>query len=933
MTDSVRGPASVVACTVVRRDHLPSARVLARSYLRHHPHHEFVVLVADGATPRDARSDHRVVGYDWLTVDPDEYLRMATCCSADELVAAATPLLVRRLLDDCEAVVVLAASIAVLAPFPEVATAATGSGLVLLPQVLAPPPADGRNPGDDRWTRAAGFDPGFLAVGRGGKAFLDFWNERALAEMLRPPAVVRSHEPTVQRSWLDEVPALFAHDVLRDPGFGLAYWNLHERELTESGDGTVSAAGSPARFVNFAGYDPETPWLLSADCRDRPRVVLSAQPTLRRLCDAYRADLLAEGHRSTTVTGDYRFGVFADGSPITLPMRGAFREALRRAERTAVEQVPFAGVTEAVPPHPFGQDDGAGFARWLGSPGSPAEAGAGFNRLTMWLWSRRVDLQGAFPQPLYDSAEGYRNWCRTHGVTDGPLPEWALPREPPEPAPPVDEFGVNVAGYLTAELGLGEMGRIVHRVARQADIPVASVVEDHSLSRLVRTGLARPDTTGRPKYPVSIIAVNADYTALVLGSHPEIGHQRYRIGLWAWELEDFPTPLHTAFDLVDEVWTISEFCRTAIAAHATVPVKVFPMPVADPGEPDRPTRRPGDVTRFLFAFDFNSTGQRKNPWGLVEAFRRAFPGRDDVRLVIKATNAHLHAPAAERLRYLVDGDSRVQLMERYLSVEELDDLYASSDAYVSLHRSEGFGLTVAEAMIRGMPVISTDYSSTAEFVDDTVGWPIPCTMVDVGEGWAPYHAEARWAEPDLAAAAAAMREVADDPAEAARRGAAAREHLLRTRSADAAAAWTREQVTAAYRTWRDREEGDDTVEPDDTPATPLDRARMAVHSEADPTAPSRIPFAPTMRRMVRRAIDHYDAHQRTVLDALADGVRDAVATVAQRLDRTTEAHERRLDAVESATRTADRGIASLTERLADLEDARRQGADAERRQP
>lgn len=917
MTGNGRGPASFVAVTVVVRDHLPAARVLARTYLRHHPDHDFVVLVADGTRPRDVRPEYRVVSYDWLTTDPDDYLRIATCCPADGLVDAVTPLVVRQLLDRYEAVVVLAPTIRVLAPFPEVAAAAAASGLVLTPRVLSPLPVDGRNPGDDRWTRTEGFDPGFLAVGRNAKAFLDFWGERARAEMLRPPAVVRSHEPTVERTWLDDVPALFGHEVLRDPGFGLAYWNLHERQLANEGD-DVTAMGSPARFVNFAGYDPATPWLLSADCRDRPRVVLSTQPTLRALCDAYRDELLAEGHTSET-TEDYRFGWLADGEPLSTPMRGVFRAALLKAERAAVEQVPFAGVVEEVPPHPFGADDGAAFVRWLCSTTSPTEAGAGFNRLTMWLWSRRIDLQSAFPQPLYENAEGYRNWCRTHGRTDGPLPDWALPGEPVAAAEPVDEFGVNVAGYLTAELGLGEMGRIVHRVARHADVPVVSVVEDHSLSRLVRTGLDRPDTAGRPKYPVSVIAVNADYTSLLLASHPEVGHHRYRIGLWAWELEDFPAPLHSAFDLVDEVWTISEFCRTAIAAHATVPVKVFPMPVADPGEPVRVPRRPGDVTRFLFAFDFNSTGQRKNPWGLVTAFQRAFPGRDDVRLVIKATNSHLHAAAAERLRYLVGDDDRIELMERYLTVDELNDLYAGSDAYVSLHRSEGFGLTVAEAMVRGMPVISTDYSSTTEFVDERVGWPIPFTMVEVGEGWAPYQAEASWAEPDLDAAAAAMREVADDPAEAARRGAAAREHLLRNRSVDAAAAWIREQLSTAYRTWQERQ--DMPPETDDTPVTPLDRARMAVHSEADPTGPSRVPFAPTMRRMVRRAIDHYDAHQRTVLDALTDGVRDALTAVERRFERTTDGHEQRLDGIERSARTSDRRLARLADRVEELERA------------
>jgi glycosyltransferase involved in cell wall biosynthesis len=663
----------------------------------------------------------------------------------------------------------------VLAPFPEVARAAMDSGLVLAPSTLSsPPPWDGR-------TTPGGFDPDFLAVGRGAKSVVDFWVERAIDDATRPVTT-----GVVERTWLDDVPALFRHEVLRDPGYAIAWWNLHERPLATTEDGTLTAAGSPARFMHLAGYEPDQPWLLRADRSDRTPVLLSQRPELRALCDAYQAELLAEGSAPMA----YGFASFPDGTPITASMRGLFRASLAASD---------AG---DVPPHPFGPDRGAAFRSWLRSPGSPAEAHSGFNRLTMWVWSSRVDLQIAFPHPLSEHADGYRGWCRTHGVTDAGLPDWALPGPPTAIEPPVDEFGVNLAGYLTGELGLGEMGRVVHAALRHADIPVASVVEELSLARLVGTGLAAPDTVGEPRFPVSVIAVNADFTNAVLANHPALGHQRYRIGLWAWELEDFPEAHRAAFGLVDEVWTVSEFCRTSIAAHATVPVRVFPVPVADPGVPHRPSRPPGTPTRFLFAFDYNSTGGRKNPWGLVAAFRRAFPDRADVRLVIKAHNAHTNVAAAERLRYLVADDPRIELIERFLSPAELDELYATSDAYVSLHRSEGFGLTLAEAMIRGLPAIATDYSGSAEFVTAETGWLVPHTMVEVGPGWPPYQADARWAEPDTDAAARAMRAVVDDPEQACGRGLAGREHLLRTRSMDAAGDWLRVRLAEAHQTWQ-----------------------------------------------------------------------------------------------------------------------------------
>jgi glycosyltransferase involved in cell wall biosynthesis len=731
MADSGRTPQQTTAVTVVSRDRLPAAKVLARTYLEHHPGHGFLTMVVDHKT-----GDLPVVGHDWLAVPEDEYLRLATRYPRRRLLDAVIPLVLRQVLDHAEVAVYLDPETQVLGPFTGATALAAECDIVLAPWSLAPLPLDGYEPAGHQ----AAFDPGFLAIGRGGKAFLDFCAER---EQLR----------------LDLVPGLFRHEVIRAPGLAAGYWNLHEREPDS------------VRFIHFPGYDPEKPWLLSTHCAGRPRVRIAEDARLRRLADTYRDLLLAEGKAEP-----YGLGVQPDGSPITDRMRELFREAKDN------------------PPHAFGD----GFQRWLAEPDSPVAEAAGLGRLAMRVWLDRPDLQAAFRDPTGADAGGYLQWCRAHGAQEEGIPAagQAVRRLP---RPPVDEFGVNVAGYLTAEFGLGEQSRLVLNAVQQAGIPVAAVVEEQALS--VRTGIAAPQAVGETRFPVTIMSVNADFTKLLLDSYPELGHERYRIGLWAWELEEFPAHLHKAFELVDEVWTVSEFTRRAIEPHSPVPVRAFPMPVPDPGAM---IRKRGDITRFLFAFDFNSTGQRKNPWGLVTAFQRAFPGRDDVRLVIKAISGGTNVAAAQRLKYAIGDDHRVKLIERFLSVRELGELYTDSDAYVSLHRSEGFGLTVAEAMIRGMPVICTGYSGTAEFLDSSVGWPIPYSMTEVGPGWPPYQAEAQWAEPDLDEAAKAMREVADNRAEAARRGAAAREHLLNTRSTAISAQWVRTQLEAAYGTWHAR---------------------------------------------------------------------------------------------------------------------------------
>lgn len=682
----------VAACTVATRGQLPAARVLAASYVRHHPGHTFTTVVLDGD--------------DDLGIE--NFRHLALSLTPGELADAVAPHVIRRLLDEHEVVIRLAPESLVLAPFPSF-----GTGLTRVAKVLTP------RPGDTEFV-----DDVVVAVGRDAKACLDFWPQKAA----------------------------FEHTVLRDPGFALAHWNLHERDLAN------------ASLIQFPGYDPNTPWMLSAG---HAEVLLSERPELREITDEYRELLLANGYEEVP----YGFASLVDGTPITEPMRTLFK-----AEKSLPQDL----------------------VAWLSEPSTPTERNAGLNRLLMAVWDARPDLRRAFPRPLHEP--GFGDWCREWGVREG-VPTWALPTEPAAVQPPTNEFGVNVAGFHTAELGIGEMGRVALRAIKAAGIPHVSVVEEHSITNTVRTALDKPDSVGAPRFPISLITVNGDSTRALLEAHPEVGHERYRIGLWAWELEDFPASMHSGFGLVDEVWAVSDFTRDAIAKHSPIPVKTFPVPVPDPGEPERGIGR----TRFLFAFDHNSTAGRKNPYGLVEAFHRAFPDRDDVELVIKSTNSHLHAPAAERLRLQAADDKRITLIERYLKVDELHDLYATSTAYVSLHRSEGFGLTVAEAMIRGMAVISTDYSSTPEFVDDKTGWPIPFTMVEVGEGWPPYQPEARWADPDLDAAAQAMREIAEDPDEARKRGRAAREHLLKIRSVDAAGQWITEQLRQAHEVWRTRQ--------------------------------------------------------------------------------------------------------------------------------
>ncbi|WP_236790236.1 FkbM family methyltransferase [Amycolatopsis sp. GM8] len=871
--------ARVTACTIVARNYLPAAKVLARSYLAQHPANEFVIAVID-AHDEPEQDGYRIVGWEAFGIAEDDYLRMATAYSVTELATSVKPYLLRELRRESDVAIYLDPDIKVFAPMPEIAELAMAHGIVLTPHVLEPLPRDGCEPDEAGIMGSGIFNLGFIGVGPGSGGFLDFWAERLKHDAIVAP----ERQLFTDQRWVDNVPALFGHHVLRDPGFNVAYWNLHERQLRREADGRLTAGGAELRFFHFSGYRPEQPWLLTLYCQRKPRVLLSANPDLRALCDSYGEAMREAGYAETLEAVPYGFKTFGDGTPLPRLARRAFREAWIKAERKK----------KPLPPHAYGEDGGEALREWLATPSDEAQAAAGLNRMTLAVWSARTDLQTAFPDPTGGDAEAFRAWCGTSGLNEGELAGWGAPGRPPTPRPPDDEFGVNLLGYLTAELGVGEMGRIVHDAIEAAGIPMVSVLEERSVVN--RTGIERPTTIGDPRFPLSVLVVNADMTRALLGSHREVGHDRYRIGLWAWELEDFPGSMHHAFGLLDEVWTISDFCRTAFAKHSPIPVKTIPVPVRDPGEPVRPERKPGDPVRFLFAFDFNSVAQRKNPWGTVAAFKKAFLSRDDVHLTIKTINSERHPLEAERLRAAVAGDERIELIERYLSLDELHKLYERSSCYVSLHRSEGFGLTVAEAMARAMPVISTDYSSTTEFLDEHTGWPVPYRMVPVGKGSEPYDANSMWADPDLGAAAAAMRQVADDPAEAARRGRQARRHILRTRSMAAAAEWIRAELETAYGIWQSRH----VALAPEHPLTPVRQAAEALRWRPESEAASRTPLAPAMRKAVLRAIDHYDVHQRRVMGALLNGTEDTAGRLLARL----ESIEARLD---DASRAAETG--------------------------
>src|SRR5205823_13077520 len=275
------------------------------------------------------------------------------------------------------------------------------------------------------------------------------------------------------------------------------------------------------------------------------------------------------------------------------------------------------------------------------------------------------------------------------------------------------------AGYLSSGLGVGEAARQVIGALRAARLEVApvGVVEQGEGGNRVDAELAVAE--GEPRFPVNLVCVNADMLPVFADDvGPAFFEGRYTIGLWWWEVSAFPERWLDSFEHIDEVWAGSHHVADALAAVAPVPVVHVTVPGTVPPFVPRPRAELGlpEGFLFLFSFDHNSVFERKNPLGLIDAFTRAFEPGAGAALAIKAINGDQHAEHHRALLEAAAGHPDVHVVDRYVSRTEKDAMIDACDVYVSLHRAEGFGFPLAEAMWLGKPVIATGYAGNLDFM-------------------------------------------------------------------------------------------------------------------------------------------------------------------------------------------------------------------------
>jgi glycosyltransferase involved in cell wall biosynthesis len=720
----------------------------------------------------DPRGAHDLVtGGDWSdgsSVLPDPLLahRIAPVDLAG-MCAAAVPAAVLEALRHVPVVAYVSPTVHVLGALDDLAALASDR-LALIERPRCGAPHDGRHPDEADLARARRFSASVFGAAATGATALEWWRDTAWAALVAGHAVD-------SEALLDRLAHRFGAAAPPHPARFADWFSFGVEQLHDDGR-SLRVHGQPLITVDLAGHDSRHPHRLDDRQPTPHRVTLAELPSL------------AAALASRPPMPEPEVPLLPGGLEFDRIMRAAYASALRASVDAGARP----------PPNPY--DDPATFVEWLHEAHFPTTERV--SRYLREVYLSRPDLSRAFPEvPGRDTARFYE-WAHEHGRAEIPIPDPFLPPRtvPARASASVRPLStaVNLVGFLDASLGIGDVARRLGRALDAAGVAHADV----SLPLRAGGPSAAFDQPAAP-YETSIVCVNPDSLASVADHTGEsFFRDRYTIGLWFWETAELAPAMAWAFDLVDEVWAASEFVAAALRARAParVPVHLVKLPLLAPivdqafdlTELDLAAGRP----TFVTSWDYLSVVDRKNPLGALDAYVQAFADDGEAQLLLKATNADRRPDDHQRVVHAARDRSDVHVFTGHLTSPRYAALLASAAAVVSLHRSEGLALNLADAIALGVPVIATDYGGNVDFMDADDTYLVPYRMIDVGPGHHPYPSDARWADPDVGHACECLRDVLRDPARARARAGQAQARVAARFGLDAAAASVAQRLAA-----------------------------------------------------------------------------------------------------------------------------------------
>ena len=420
-------------------------------------------------------------------------------------------------------------------------------------------------------------------------------------------------------------------------------------------------------------------------------------------------------------------------------------------------------------PSPYAVGGLGDFVEWVQQV--PLDSRSGLPRYIQAIYDERSDLKKGFPEVESGELHRFIWWAQTYGRAESPWLQVLghnFPFGRRVAAEGRGSDGVDVIGFFNAEHGIGEAARLLVEALRTSDVSLSTIGYRNSQSRQMHP--FETDEIGR--YKTVIAAINAELNEPLRNLFGKFFFQdTYVIGQWFWELEVAPPWYKPAYKYVNELWAPTKFIEEMLRKEAPrrIHVEYMPLPLRKPRVVENAQRTDLDLDdrfMFLFTFDFMSVMKRKNPMGLIEAFKKAFTPNEGPMLVLKCINGETRAESFAEMQAAIAGRDDIIIMNKYLDSEMSAALMNLCDCYVSLHRSEGLGLTIAEAMLLGKPVIATGYSGNLDFMTPETSYLVPWKRVKVGDGAEAYSSKATWAEPDLDVASEMMRKVFEHPEQA-----------------------------------------------------------------------------------------------------------------------------------------------------------------------
>jgi len=662
------------------------------------------------------------------------------------------------------------------------------------------------------------------------RKLVKWWQEKLYKECV----VDISRGLFVDQKWMDLVPSLFEGVYInRDEGWNVAYWNLNHRDITEVKENRFEVNGKPLVFFHYSGYSIDAKTLSKHQNRFMKNTKGKA---LVRLCEIYNQSLLSNNIAKFKEI-PYFFQTFVDGTNVP----DAARKVIRDADFSEIDF--------------FKETDVQRLYKILNQISPRAKySKVPVTKLAEAIWNSRADLQIAFPDIYNSDSTRYIEWLISTGASECGLDDifiepilksfslfrtsqeysyykkelslstkvikklWGYRQFCPEIVrniigDPVLHWvrfklndkkqtiipGINLIGYMQAESGVGEAARSSLRAIKKANLSYS--VMDYrvgNVSRMMES--VESKYSDELPYSINLIHANADQIRIArdyLGENLSINH--YNIGYWYWELPEFPEAYDFAFDCVDEIWVSTYFNLAAISEKTNKPVRRICPNVNVSINPSMTRRELGlckDDFIFFHMSDTLSIHERKNPLGVVEAFNLAFGSQPSamVSLLLKISNLDKQPELEDKLQRLIADEPRIHLINGYLERNTLNNIMNNIDCYISLHRSEGFGLPISEAMYLSKPVIATYWSGNTDFMTESNSLPVKYKLVELDRDIGPYSKGQQWADPCIEDAADKMVAIANNPMLQCRMGKKARETIESNYSVASSAAQLNKRI-------------------------------------------------------------------------------------------------------------------------------------------